>query len=136
VAHRSQIVCCAILASVLSSGRALAVNYQCRLPLVTSSEVGSGGPKTETTQDDTVLFVVRVAPAGGFAIIEGMTYHLVKGSNYQAFVAVATGLSSGVDVLTIYDTRVAGGLFSVESRHLTILGKPLASQMVGVCAPL
>jgi hypothetical protein len=120
----------------LISGPASAVNYQCRLPLVTTSDLGSGTPKTETARDNTVVFVVRVSPTGDFAIIEGVRFQPIKGPGYSTFIASADGMSSGVDVLTIYDATVAGGQFSVESRQITILGKPMASQMVGACAPL
>ena len=133
--NRFQIIGAAAIALMLSAGEAVAVNYQCRLPLVTTSEVGQGASKTETARDETVLFVVRVAPAGDIAVIEGAIYHPIKGPDYLAFFAAATGMSSGVDVLTIYDTKVDGGQFSVESRQVTIFGKPIASQMVGVCMP-
>jgi hypothetical protein len=127
---------CLWLALISFSGTASATNYQCRLPLVTTSEFVNGGPKTETARDDTVVFVVRVSPAGDFAVIDGVRFQLIKGPDYLAFFGAAVGMSSGVDVLTIYDTRVSGGQFSVESRQVTISGKPIASQMVGVCVRL
>jgi hypothetical protein len=40
-----------------------------------------------------------------------------------------------VDVVTVYDGKSGDGQFAVESRQATILGKPMAEQMVGVCVP-
>jgi hypothetical protein len=130
-----------VLVSLLSFGlaptvsRAATIDYHCRLPLVTTSSIENGAPKTETSRDDSVEMNVVVSNTGSYAIIERDKYSVHLGAGYVAFYGVASGVADGLDVLTIYATPVSGGQYAVESRQVTILGHPMASQMVGVCVP-
>jgi len=132
-----------VLVSLLCFGlaptvsRAATIDYHCRLPLVTTSSIENGAPKTETSRDDSVEMNVVVSNTGSYAIIERDKYSVHLGPGYVAFYGVvgASGYADGLDVLTIYSTPVSGGQYAVESRQVTILGHPMASQMVGVCVP-
>jgi hypothetical protein len=119
------------------SHAAATIDYHCRLPLVTTSSIENGAPKTETSRDDSVEMNVLVSHTGSYAIIERDKYSVHLGPGYVAFYGVvdASGYADGLDVLTIYSTPVSGGQYAVESRQVTILGHPMASQMVGVCVP-
>jgi len=114
---------------------ALAKNYECHLPLVTTSDLENGIPRTKTSHDKFAEagFSISVSGDGESAILDGVRFGAAKGPGYLTFYGMAQGMSAGFDILTIYDARIGKGQFAVESRVLTILGKPIASQMVGTC---
>lgn len=129
------ITVCTFLAISRFSGTALAANYHCHLPLDTTSAFKNGVPKTETSLDDTIRFDIITSPDGSFASIDGFKFFPLKGPGYLTFYGTVNAAANGFDVVTIYDAKVGEGQFAVESRQVTILGQPMASQMVGVCAP-
>jgi len=114
-------------------GAALAIDYQCHLPIVTSSTLNNGISSIETSRDDTVDFTINVSRDGDFALIDGFRFLILKGPGFLAFYGVLNAAANGLDIITIYDAKVGGAQFTVESRQVTILMQPTASQLVGNC---
>jgi hypothetical protein len=123
------------LAALSGSRTAAAADYQCRLPLDTNSTVKNGTPETKTERDDTIAFTISVSRDTTFALIDGDKFIVFKGAGFVTFYGIVNKMAKGFDIITVYDTKIDGGFYAVESREVTILGQPSASQMVGMCRP-
>jgi hypothetical protein len=88
-----------------------------------------------TSQDETVDFTIRIPPSNEYAEVEGVRFAIYEGSGFLTLYGRGSGVAQGGDMITIFGDKIGSGFYSVESRHVVIMGKPLPSLSAGICTP-